>query len=388
MAKLGQAATGALGGAASGAAIGSVVPGIGTAIGAIGGGIIGALPGLLASDDNTGDQISALQQQAMDEIRALKVPTPESMQVILDKYKSAGVFTPEMETAIMQNPSQMNNIVTDPRLKEAQMSALQSLQKAGQTGLTAEDMAALNDQRRGVSRDVEAKNQQIMQEMQARGAGGGGNELAMKMNAAQQGADRQSQQGDRTSAMAQMKSLQAISNAGALGGQMQSQDFNQKSAVAKANDEISAFNQRNRQSVNNTNTGARNTAAETNLRNEQNINNLNTGVANDQQKYNKGVLQTDYMNRLKQAQGIYDAGRNYAGDLQGQQDRSNQTTAGVANGVASTGMGLAQMYAAQKKQDAADALAAKKNASGFGSDSSNDTTWTGTDSSSGGNMNA
>ncbi len=304
----------------------------------VGGGSIlgGALGGIFGGGDKKKAQ--QLQKDALTKIQNVSLPTIEELQAQLSQLSSQGQLTPELEQSILQQASELENISTDPRLKDAQMAALSKLQGIGQDGLSAENRLALNQTRRATSQDSQARDQAILQNMGARGAGGSGAELAARLSSSQAQADRASQEGDRVAAMANQQALQAIMNAGQLGGQMQGQEFNQASQIAQAQDAINRFNTANRQNVEGVNTAARNQAQMQNLTSAQRIADSNVGLKNQQQLYNKNVIADDYTRRMGKAGAEADAMNSQAKNLLGQAANTGKSWANIgsaAGGIAS-----------------------------------------------------
>ncbi len=328
-----------LSGAASGAAAGTALfPGIGTAVG----GIAGALGGLF-SGPSAEDKMAQLQQEATDAIRNVDIPKLQQLQVQLQSYREAGLLTPELEQTVYAPESLMGGVSTDPRLKEAQMNALSGLQGMSKTGLNATDKSMLDQIQRNAANSEHAKEQQILQDMQQRGQGGAGAELASKLSSAQNSANTAASQGLQVGATATQRALEALMNSGQLGGQMRGQEFGEQSQKAQAQDVINQFNARNRQAVINQNVGIQNNAQAANLGNKQDIMNKNTGVANQQQEANVNAVQNDYYNRLRKAQGIYGANESDKTALGEAQQRSNDAFSGTMSGIASAAPGIGDL---------------------------------------------
>lgn len=334
MANAGRALGGAATGAATGAMVGSVVPGIGTAIGAVGGGLVGGLAGLFSGDDHS-DEIAQLQREAMDAIKNVDIPKLQKIQVLLQPYKEAGMLTPEMEQTIFQPDSVMSQISTDPRLKSAQFAALDKLAEQSHGGLSMQDRSALDEIMRNNAVQEHGTEQAIMQNMQERGQGGSGAELAARLSASQNATNRASSQGLQVGATATQRALEAIANQGSMATNMRNQDFGEQSDKAKAQDVINHFNAANRQSVISRNTASTNTANAANLANKQDIMNRNTDVANQQSRADAAAAQQDYQNRINKASGTAGAASNYGNFLANQDARSDQKFAGVMNGLSS-----------------------------------------------------
>lgn len=359
---------GAASGAASGALAGSaIMPGIGTGVGAVVGGLGGLIGGLFGGGNSNDDQIMQLQQEAADAIKNVNIPKLQALQVILQKYQSAGMITPEQEQTVLQGASNMAKISTDPRLAQAQMGALQSLQQVGHTGLRPEDVAALNQVQREAQIQDQAKQEQIVQEMQQRGQGGSGAELAARLSGSQNIMNQNAANGLNLAGQASQRALQAIAQGGSMAQGMQSQSFNQQAQQAGAQDAIDRFNAANRQQVAGTNTAVNNQAQYANLANKQNIMNMNTGVANQQALQNTQAVQNDYENRLRQAQGIYAANQGLANNLNTQQQNSANKFAGTMSGIGQA----AGAYAGYQQQNKLfDLLKNNKNGTDTSGDSS------------------
>ena len=300
------------------------------AIGSIIGGIIG--------DDKAKGQSRAAErrlQEALEEFRRIKTPNIEEQKLDLENYQYLADLMPMLEGVETLGPSGYEQISVDPRLKAEQMSALEKLSGLSESGLTPADIAALEQVRRGAASEAEAKQGQILQEMQQRGQGGSGAELIARLKAAQSGADRQSAEGLEIAKMAQQRALEALSQSANLAGSLRGQEYNEQSDLAKARDIVNRFNTENRQSVQQRNVGTQNQAQQFNLQNRQNMANQNVGLRNQQQQYNKELLQQQFQNQLQRAQGI-------SGQL-GNLATVNQQNAGrIAQQYAAIGQGIDQ----------------------------------------------
>ena len=286
----------------------------------------------------------AAQQAALQAFRDINVPTVADQSVQLQQEKQAGIYNPLSQQLYNTGPSAMNNVAVDPRLKEAQLQALQGLQGVAQAGGRTMQDQANQQQILGASNQQEAANRgAIQQSMAMRGMSGSGFDLASQLANQQGSASRASQQQTDINAQAQARALQAMQMGGSLAGQQSGQEFGQQSQVANANDLISRFNSQNQQSNSNSNTQNQNSAQLTNLNNAQNISNANTGLANQQQMYNKGLQQTVFNDQMQKAGG--QAGQ-YNGIAQSDNANAAQTGAmwsgigqGISQGVAAYGAG-------------------------------------------------
>lgn len=344
MANLGRGIGGAAQGAAGGTAI---MPGIGTAIGAVG----GFLGGLFSGGNDYEEMMYQLQAEAAEAIKNVDIPKLQQLQYQLQPYKEAGLLTPELEATVFAPDSLMAGVSTDPRLKDAQMAALNKMQEVGQGGLTMQDMAMLDNIRRQTAIAEQGKQQQILQDMQQRGMGGSGAELAARLSSSQNAANRAGAEGLQVGAMASQRALEAIMNSGQLGGQMRSQDFNEQSEKAKSQDIINQFNARNRQAVISRNVGAQNASQEFNLRNKQDIMNKNTGLTNQKSANDVAAIQQDYENRMNKAKGVAGANNQQTNYLGQATQRSNDAFSGTMSGLAGAAGAYGSYMNQQKQQE-------------------------------------
>jgi hypothetical protein len=340
MADAGKAASGAASGAAMGTAI---MPGWGTAIG----GVAGGVAGLLAS---SGDQDAAKQAQlaALAAYQGVNVPTIDSMGVHLQDYTNAGQLANAKESALTQDPSKLAGVSVDPRLRLAQMSALSQMQGLSNTGLNATDQAALIDSRNSVASADHGRQAAIMQNMQARGMGGAGSELAQRLMSAQAATNQQATDSNNIAAQAQARALQAMSQAGSMSTGMANTDFSQKAQVASAQDAINNFNTQNQQAVAARNIGSQNQANLYNVQNAQDVANKNTGVANEGEMHNKGLYQTQFQDQMDKSKGL--AGQ--YGDVSKYDANSAQATRDMYSGVGNAVGQAATAYGTNKANNA------------------------------------
>lgn len=327
----------ALGAGASGAALGtSILPGIGTAVGGIAGGLLGLLGG--SSDD---DRAKQARQKALDAILNIKVPSVADQEVALQRQQLAGQLDPESVEAINAADSLKQNITTDPRLAGSQMKSLATLESLGGTGLSSADREALMQIRNQNEGDAQANQASIMQNMASRGQSGGGQELAARLIAGQQSANRGANDGMSVAAQAQKRALDAIAAAGTLGTSIRSQDFSEQSAKADAQDAINRFNAANRQAVTTGNVGTRNAAQAANLNAKQSVMNANTDIANKEQIGNKALIQQNFDNQMRQGTTVANAENTSAGQSAAQAAQTRgmygdvgQAVGGIAGNLA------------------------------------------------------
>jgi hypothetical protein len=279
----------------------------------------------------------AAKQAALDNILKISLPDLQAQKLALAQQGVVGNLDPTMEGIVTHGPSAMEGISTDPRLKEAQMKALETLQGLGNTGLSSMDRVALMEIRNKNAGDAKAGQEAIMQNMAARGMGGGGQELASRLIANQASANRGSMEGMQVAAQAQQKALEALIGGGSLGGQIRSQEFGEQSDVARAKDAIEQFNAANRQGVLSRNTANQNEAQQFNLSNAQSVANRNVDLKNAEQQYNKELYQKQFENELNKGKAAAGQSDSVAQQYQQQAAGTRQMGAGIASGIGSIG---------------------------------------------------
>ena len=334
-------------GAASGSAAGPYGALIGAGIGAAGSIIGGMLGGNAAEKER--EQARRMAEEAYNEAMLLGMPPDLSRELILQQFKSAGQLTPALEEAINLGPSSVAGLEENPEGRLAQRKALEILQQRGTSGLEAEDRAVLNKIRDENQRDAQGQREQILQNMQARGMGGSGAELASQLQATQGDINRQSMQGDEVAAQASQRALESMSRAGTMGGEIRSQDWNVANTKATAADEFKRFDTQNQINRQQRNVGSRNAAQQYNLDNSQDIGNRNTSQHN-QELNRANNAQRDYWNDQKErTQMRVNAKLGQATQLNNQGDQKAQAWQTGGSAIGSMGGALANYWAQKPK---------------------------------------
>jgi hypothetical protein len=226
--------------------------------------------------------------RAVDELRGLEVPELEQLQA---QYEDA-VYRGDMEAAEIAR-SAMEDVSTDPRLREAQMRALSQLQEVGDGGLTLQDKADLTRIADDEAMRERGSREAILQNAQARGVAGSGLELASQLMNSQESTTRAANRDMDVAARAQERALQAILKSGDLGGSIRGQEFGEEASKAEARDALAKFNAQNVQAANLRNANTR-----------QDVSNLNTGIRNEQRTQNVNAAAEKFGMDAKRAGGI------------------------------------------------------------------------------------
>lgn len=295
---------------------------------------VGLLTSLLGGGDESAGRANDARNIAVQIMNDLEKAPDISKPLILERYRQAGVLTPEMEQYIAVE--QPKAITTDPRFKTAQMQALQQMQERATGGMTAADRAALHQVQSGVQGDINSRLASIQQQAAMRGQAGGGSELTAKLIAAQTGANREAESADRLAQQQQAGRENALAQMAQYAAQGQQQDFGQQFQQQQAQNELNRFNVGNQISQQQRNVGASNQAQAGNLGNLQNIYNANTQQGNQEQQ-----------NQLNRQMQEYQANTNRAilqsNARAGQANQLMQAGEAETQGKQNQGAGMGQM---------------------------------------------
>lgn len=308
--------------------------------------IVGGLVGGIMGNKSRKQQM-AMMQQAYNELSKVGVPPDLSKELILQQFQSQGVLTPELEQDIHLAGSEVANIQEAPELRQAQMEALSTLGQVSRGGLRAEDRAAFNELQRQVQQNERAKQEQIMQQMQAQGMGGSGAQLLAQLQSSQGSTDQASANADRLAATASQNALNALAQKAQQAGNIRSQDFGVNQARAQAIDERNRFLFQNSASQQRANIQAKNAAQQANLANIQRLSEMNVGQANQELQRQNQAKQDYWNNQLRLAQSKAQALTGQAQAYGQEAERKGQMYSGIGNAV---GQGFGTYAAYQNRQ--------------------------------------
>lgn len=260
-------------------------------------------------------------EDAMDQLRRNQsmfenINMPDLQNYTPEELKYLGDYSPEA--------AQYGQVSEDPRLKSAQMSALNKMAGLADSGLSAEDQLGFQKAREQGAQMARSGTEAALQNAKARGIGGSGLEFAMREQAGQGGAQR-SQMGALETAAAAARQRALYNQAfGDMAGQVRGQDYN---VNAKNTDIINQFNQANTQN--------RNTAQLRNLDNRQGVVNQNVGNRNQAQLQNNEYRQQQFNNQMTKARGVAGANDEMAQAYyaQGAANKDKRKQTGAAAGA-------------------------------------------------------
>jgi|GEM_PF-2500349 len=315
--------------------------------GAIAAPIIGGILGG-SSASKARKQAAAAAAAAYAELSKVGMPPDLSKEVILQQFQEMGMLTPELEQEINLQQSQVAQIEEDPSLRTAQMEALNTLGGVSRGGLRAEDRTAYNELRAKTQQDAEAKRQQLMQSMQARGMGGSGAELMAQLQSQQASADTAAAGADTLASESSRAAREAILSRANLAGSLRTQDFDTNEARSRAIDDRNQFlfqNSVNRQA---SNVGARNAAQAANLQNKQRLSEMNTSQGNAESLRQNEAKRQNWQDQLDLANAKAAALNNQAAQARADGQSKANTYSALGNAIGSGFAAYGQSQPAQK----------------------------------------
>jgi hypothetical protein len=301
-------------------------------------GITQGLEDVLGLETNAGTKEL---QQALDALQAVGVPNAAQLSLPeLQKYVRAGVLTPQQYQAISADPQAYQNLANqaDQTGVNAQKTALQQLGGVVQAGgSTPINQANLINNINQTNQAMKAAREGITENAQQRGVMGGGLEFMSKLANEQGNAEIANQGAVNAGANNARLALEAMTQSGQLGGQLQGTANQMAQAKAQAAQQIAEYNSQLQSAANQYNTQNANAAQAANLENAQGLANANTGLANERMRYNATVPETVFNNQMQKAQGLAGAYGNQANLKQKQAEQQNAFTGNLIGAGATLG---------------------------------------------------
>lgn len=299
----------------------------------IGGGILG---NELSRGDRTAaeDQIKGIQALYNN----IKLPSVDDQKLNLQQYGQGQQMSAQLDNA-QQLAAQdaLQNVNLDPRLKQTQMNALETLSKISGKGFTPDELNAIQQQRDAREGDLTSKLKQIQQQQDMRGIGNSDMALSQKMLEAQSSANRGAQDARDMQAQAFKRSLDAVSQGANLAGNIDATDYARQAQLAQNLNSRELQNLQQRSQVSSSNVDRFNRALESNVNRANTVADNNVNLGNQQQGFNKGLLDKNFQNELQLAAGKAGTNRDAAAMYQNRADRTAQQISGIGSGI---GQGL------------------------------------------------
>lgn len=284
---------------------------------------------------------SAVQAQLLSGLIAGSTPVPTLQDLQLQNYASPQELQYLGDLNVENlTPTELRNIITDPRLQTAQYDTLNQLQQQiDQGGLTAIDRAQLNQIRAEQTATDKGQREAILQQAQMRGLGGSGVSLAQQLQGQQASANTAAMQAAQVAAQAQQARQQAALQRAGLAGSMQAQSFGQQAQQAAAQDTINAFNVANRNAASSRNLDTRQNLSNQNTMNQNQVSQMNTGLANQANIYNTTQRPVQQYGMQSGQMGALAGGLQNAGAMQNQNANAQYAANAQLTGSALSAVG-------------------------------------------------
>lgn len=170
----------------------------------------------------------------------------DKAEVLLERMRTEfrDIPLPQLEEieAIQLGPSAMEGVTTDAGLEAAQYDALGQVSEVADKGLSDVDKALLSKIANQTNRAQRAGAAGIEADMAARGLAGSGMDYALRAENAQQANQRMGEAALDVGAQSLDRRLKAAFGKGQMAGKIRGQSFDEKSARAKAADEVARQN--------------------------------------------------------------------------------------------------------------------------------------------------
>lgn len=332
---------GAAGGASSGAKVGGPW-------GALIGAVVGAGVGLGAGQNTKRARVNLENTitEYMNQLKAIDMPRYEDLKLSLERYSKGEDLTPDQLQALQELDNEVSKLSYDKTAKQTQLDALAALKARSRGGLTLQDKADLMNAQKEIDRSQQGVQKSIIQNMQSRGVGGAGVELAQRMGAAQMGTQQASQNALNVAANAQNRAMAALKESAQMGRQMGQDQLNLDQTKAQSLDDMRRKNLERLQQSMQYNVGSNNQAKQLNWNRANTTSDKNTDMSNTEQKYNKDLLMQDYKNQIDRLNLLYKGDHGEITQKEGALDRRKQEQAGymdMINSVGNMGGGMSSM---------------------------------------------
>lgn len=287
------------------------------------------------------DRADDALKQAMAAYTNIKSPTQAQLTLPqLQQYVEAGVMTPAEAQAYLQNYNAYNQENVPQTGTDAMVSALGELSGIADSGpMGTPDMQAQAENT--ISKMNQATAGQrgaIEQDMQARGVPAGMIQAALANQYQGQDAQQAHMDALNQQSAAYQAAVQALSEKGQLGGQLQGMQNTQANTIAQAQNAMQQFNAQNQQQASALNANLKQQANTYNTQNAQDVSNSNVQQNNARTAYNTQVPQQIFQNEIAKAGGQAGVAQNQANTSTGQGQQEAGLWAGLL-GAGATMMG-------------------------------------------------
>lgn len=187
-------------------------------------------------------QNAEFTNKALAALEAVGVPAEEAMQITLQTPELVFDYAPQLQQQFPEIASSFADIEVDPRLQEAQATALAGIEERAAMGLTPEDRAELAAIQRGAAATGSAQRASALQQMEQRGMGGSGQALMAQLAGAQSAQDLAAGASEQEAAQIFAAKQAALGQLAQVAGAQRGQEFGEQAQQASAADVIAQFN--------------------------------------------------------------------------------------------------------------------------------------------------
>lgn len=225
------------------------------------------------------------------------------------------------------------DIVTDPRHKQAEIDALAQLEERSREGLSAQDRVDMARLEGAVNRQNAGRMGAIRQNMASRGLSGSGMDMLAQMQAGQDATEMEAIASLEKAAQMQNNKRAASVDAGNMAGRMRSQAFEEDAAKAAARDSINRFNTQNRVQVQVNNNQGQNQTANANWNRRNATSDRNSGAQYQFNQDKLGARQSQYQTQYNYSTDRENAARQAEAQKNAKRAAEQGMLYGIAGGV-------------------------------------------------------
>jgi len=304
--------------------------------------VAGPILGSLLGNKKKKDVMGPILRDAMAKLDAIKTPTQESQFAQLQNYVRQGLITPEQYQAEVQKINSFDEININPSYRSAQEKSLAEFGNiADSGGMDAIDSSRVNSILNSLQASETSRLAGIKEDARRRGISGSGVELGASLQGDAEARNRAATAGLDTAALALQRKTDALRDQATLGSNIESQAYGQSANKASAANAMQQFN------VNTKNTAAqwdaeqRAKAQQFNLAEKQRVADVNVNQGNTEELRRKGLIQTEFQNKVNKATGALQPAQWAASSAQNVSDSNragdNALWAGIGGAIGKAG---------------------------------------------------
>jgi len=284
---------------------------IGDILGGLGG-MIGGIASLGQDDEEAKRLLDTLRRMYED----IGLPEFNEQTLTPESYQYAGDYVPKTyDPAVMYDP---RYVTEGPEGRQGQVDALRYFQDMSRTDIPLSDQIARQEASSALGQQYGRNDQAILENMQRRGMGGGGNQIKAQIAQQQGNMDLARGMGQDLTQQAIQSRLQAAANAGSMGGQLRGQDQALSGQNADIWNRFGEWLSNTMTQARAANAATQNAAQLRNVGEKQRLGEQNTATRNEydvrNQTYLNSLKQNQFGNEMQKMGGIAGIGSQQAND--------------------------------------------------------------------------